>query len=300
LAERNVAADAARGKSSSAPKTVKQTADSRFDADIQAVRDRTAALIEEQRITGLSYQAQEQRRMSLDLEQSALADLREEARRKGQTDLENIKLSSDQVAKIREASAAYAEQAEALRRVQEAQQRADDAASEFYDTFKSETMDAITGTKSLGEALGNVAKKLGDMLLSRAFDSLFAPSTSSSSGGSLGGIFSAIGGIFREKGGPVKKGQPYIVGEKRPEVFVPDQSGTILPKVPSAPTMPNLAQVASSRAASMSLTFAPVLNAPGADKAEVAMLRRDLAKMKAELPGQVVKTVENARNRRKL
>jgi hypothetical protein len=36
----------------------------------------------------------------------------------------------------------------------------------------------------------------------------------------------------REHGGPVKKGQPYIVGEKRPEVFVPDQNGTILPKVP--------------------------------------------------------------------
>lgn len=34
---------------------------------------------------------------------------------------------------------------------------------------------------------------------------------------------------FREKGGPVKAGHPYIVGEKRPELFVPDRSGTILP-----------------------------------------------------------------------
>ena len=34
---------------------------------------------------------------------------------------------------------------------------------------------------------------------------------------------------FRENGGPVEKGKPYIVGEKRPELFVPDRNGTILP-----------------------------------------------------------------------
>lgn len=38
----------------------------------------------------------------------------------------------------------------------------------------------------------------------------------------------------REHGGPVTKGQPYVVGEKRPEVFVPNQSGMILPRVPAA------------------------------------------------------------------
>ncbi len=32
-----------------------------------------------------------------------------------------------------------------------------------------------------------------------------------------------------EHGGPVQRGMPYIVGERRPEVFVPDQNGTILP-----------------------------------------------------------------------
>lgn len=37
---------------------------------------------------------------------------------------------------------------------------------------------------------------------------------------------------LREAGGPVRKGQPYVVGEKRPELFVPDSNGTILPSVP--------------------------------------------------------------------
>lgn len=40
----------------------------------------------------------------------------------------------------------------------------------------------------------------------------------------------------RETGGPVTAGTPYIVGERRPELFVPNQSGTILPYVPSSIT----------------------------------------------------------------
>lgn len=41
----------------------------------------------------------------------------------------------------------------------------------------------------------------------------------------------AMFGGFREQGGPVEAGRAYIVGERRPEVFVPTQSGTILPSV---------------------------------------------------------------------
>lgn len=32
-------------------------------------------------------------------------------------------------------------------------------------------------------------------------------------------------------GGPVRRGQPYIVGERRPEVFIPDSNGRIIPRV---------------------------------------------------------------------
>ena len=44
---------------------------------------------------------------------------------------------------------------------------------------------------------------------------------------------SVIGGLFRANGGPVKAGQPYIVGERQAELFVPNRSGTILPSVPT-------------------------------------------------------------------
>jgi hypothetical protein len=36
----------------------------------------------------------------------------------------------------------------------------------------------------------------------------------------------------RHTGGRATRGMPYIVGEKRPELFVPDSNGTILPRVP--------------------------------------------------------------------
>lgn len=36
----------------------------------------------------------------------------------------------------------------------------------------------------------------------------------------------------REFGGSVVKGRPYIVGEKRPELFVPNTNGTIIPRLP--------------------------------------------------------------------
>jgi hypothetical protein len=48
----------------------------------------------------------------------------------------------------------------------------------------------------------------------------------------------AIGAIIaaasaREYGGPVVAGRPYIVGEKRPELFVPSQNGYVMSSVPS-------------------------------------------------------------------
>ena len=52
-------------------------------------------------------------------------------------------------------------------------------------------------------------------------------------------VISNTGKVFsgkkdgKEHGGRVSSGGAYIVGEKRPELFVPDRSGTILPSVPS-------------------------------------------------------------------
>jgi len=50
----------------------------------------------------------------------------------------------------------------------------------------------------------------------------------------IAGMAVAVSG--RERGGPVRAGMPYIVGERRPELFVPALDGMILPTVPDGMT----------------------------------------------------------------
>jgi hypothetical protein len=66
----------------------------------------------------------------------------------------------------------------------------------------------------------------------------YLSSQSKSLAGKFGGGSSSpgSGSTFtnrREFGGPVSKGRAYIVGEKRPELFVPNTNGVIVPQVPS-------------------------------------------------------------------
>ncbi|UXN61564.1 tape measure protein [Phyllobacterium zundukense] len=292
LADYKVPAKATKAKGAPA---VKKTADSRFNDDIQATKDRTAALAEETAMVGKGYEAQERRRMALDLEQSALADLREEARRKGQTDLENIKLSDDQKAKIDEVSAAYANQANELRKVQDAQDKSEQAAGEFYDTFKSGAIDAITGAKSLGDALSDLAKKLGDMLLNQAFDSLFKPASGNDAGGSFGNIFSGLGKIMGFAGGTNNApGGLAWVGEKGPELMNVPKGAQIIPNHRlTAPSMPPLRGV-SGGGQSVVVNFNPTIDNRGASVEAVARTEQALAQMRRELPATIVATVRKA------
>lgn len=175
------------GKKAADSKTHSKTTNQQIDDDIQAIRDRTAALQAELQTVGLSYQEQEKRRVAIDLEQAALAKLRDEAIKKGQTDLSGIALSAEHRAKIDEVSAAYGRQADELRVVQERQDEITRASDEFYGSFKSGVMDAITGARSLSEALSDVLNKLSEMLLNSAFDALFKPA-SGGGGGYLSGL----------------------------------------------------------------------------------------------------------------
>lgn len=80
-------------------------------------------------------------------------------------------------------------------------------------------------------------------------------------GGGAGGVKSIANILGRASGGPVNAGQPYIVGEKRPELFVPRVSGTIVP---------SLAGIGGQ---AVNLT----VNAPGATAETVMLIRRELA-----------------------
>jgi len=108
--------------------------------------------------------------------------------------------------------------------------------------------DAAMGTKTLGEAaisvLNDLKRKLIEVAIQQAVSGL-----GNFLGTALGSIFG--GGVtktptpsltpaqqvsrftfMKADGGAVRANQPYIVGERQPELFVPRASGTIIPSVP--------------------------------------------------------------------
>jgi hypothetical protein len=77
---------------------------------------------------------------------------------------------------------------------------------------------AVEGTKSLADVASQVLRQVANILLQ------FGVNTA------LGGI-PGLSAFFpgRAAGGPVTGGKPYMVGEKGPELFVPNSSGNIVP-----------------------------------------------------------------------
>lgn len=128
-----------------------------------------------------------------------------------------------------EAKKAVQDKNEALEQSKKLQEFIGSSMSSFFS-------DIISGGKNASDALMNLTKRLADAALQAALlgqgplASLFG--TASSSAGGVGGLVGALFGGFRASGGPVSPGQAYVVGEKRPELFVPRTPGVILPKVP--------------------------------------------------------------------
>lgn len=91
--------------------------------------------------------------------------------------------------------------------------------------------------------LDNLAEDLADLVMGA-----FKGSSGGSGGGWLSTIFNTLAGA-RATGGPVTAGQSYLVGERRPEVFVPNVNGTIIPSVNAA--MAQTQKAASYQAAPM-------------------------------------------------
>lgn len=109
----------------------------------------------------------------------------------------------------------------------EAAQRLEDnarnAARHFVDVLASDNIWEAAGAKFREAAFNG---------LEDFFTNLFRQMGSGEGGGLFGSIARGVGGFFggaRAMGGPVTAGRAYVVGERRPEVFVPNQSGRILP-----------------------------------------------------------------------
>jgi len=88
-------------------------------------------------------------------------------------------------------------------------------------TISTGIVNALIEAKSVSEALGNVLNNVARQLLQLGVNSLLQVAFPGSS------LFSALPGFAN--GGRPAVGRPSVVGERGPELFVPDRAGTILP-----------------------------------------------------------------------
>jgi len=149
--------------------------------------------------------------------------------------LENKRgLTEDQIKAELEATTALFEQqdaTEAITKANELRLKQDEAlkkkldeqkqkAEELDNAFRTGIVDALTaaieGTKSLGDSLLGVIKSMAKLILQQKLLN------------ALKG-FSFTGFLGFADGGRPPVGRPSIVGERGPELFVPDRAGTIIP-----------------------------------------------------------------------
>jgi hypothetical protein len=166
-----------------------------------------------------------------------------------------------------------------------AAKKTDDVTREFAVTIFSAFEDAILQGKKLDEVLRSLALGLGRLVLRKTVTEPLETAVSNSIKSS--GFGDWFSGLFKAEGGPVYAGDPYIVGEQGPEMFVPQASGSIVP---------NRALGGSNGARGGDLYV--TINAPGADAAALARVQVSIMQLKASFDARAVSAVARAFNRR--
>jgi tape measure domain-containing protein len=187
-----------------------------------------------------------------------------------QLELENaavkagLTLTPERTAAIAALAETYATAKVAAEQLDESQKDLKASAEAWAGTLKDATRgfiaDLVAG-KSAAEAFGNVLSKVADQFLTLGLNNLFG-----TGGFNIAGLFG--GTSTRATGGPAYAGNPTLVGEKGPEIFVPSSPGKVIP---------------NSQLGGGSVTFAPVIDARGADVAAVARLERVVQDMSAQI-----------------
>ena len=128
---------------------------------------------------------------------------------------DNKDLTEEQVKQSLQATAALKEQVKALENLESMYASIGQSISSgIVDALSA----AVEGTKSLADVASQTLRQVANILLQFGVNTAL---------GGIPGLSSFFPG--RATGGPVSGGTPYMVGEKGPELFVPNTSGTIVP-----------------------------------------------------------------------
>jgi len=136
---------------------------------------------------------------------------------------------------------------DAVEQAQLRQQQIIDQLTPATEAFAGALVDTVTGAQTAQEAFANFLRSVANMLADTAkkmiaqyiaigIARMFAGLPKMSSGQTIditavdANVVNSLGGLTpRANGGPVGAGQPYMVGERGPELFVPGAQGNIVP-----------------------------------------------------------------------
>ncbi len=184
-----------------------------------------------------------------------------------------------------------------------------DIAKDFFGGFTQDLLNGVSAMDALANAASRLGSKLLDMAMDQAISSLFGNLMGAFGGGvgfqantTLGNFLKGIPGFAN--GTNSAPGGLSLVGERGPELLNIPRGGQVIPNdilrnmtAPrlTGPRVPSLP--ASSGRNVVSVNFAPVINAPNADKEGLARVEGQLAKMRQELPAIVVQTVRESQSK---
>ncbi len=168
--------------------------------------------------------------------------------------------------------------------------------------------DGITDVIMNAESLGDVFKRVADQIIADLLriaiqqaivrplaNALFGEGAGGGGGGGLlGSLFASFAG-GRATGGTIPTGQFAVVGEEGPELAFAGPGGMGIMSNPASRALMN---GGGGRGTTVSIPIS--IDATGADAAAIARVNAKLDELRSELPGRIVSTVQEARDRRVL
>ncbi len=216
--------------------TKKQAAEEKKKADeAEKIAKASAARVqslEDQTLLASALTAEERQQFERQIEMRKLLEqkgvLTDEQLRKEVEALTNLYEQEDATARItaenkRQAEEREKAQKEEAERVEELKDKYKQVGDAIKSNVTDAIMDAIEGTKSLGESALGIMKDLANQFLRMGINQAF---------GALGGGGGLLGMLFgggKASGGTVQGGRSYMVGERGPELFTPGRTGSIAP-----------------------------------------------------------------------
>lgn len=158
---------------------------------------------------------------------------------------------------------------------------------EAWKSVKAGAIDALDAIIVQGQNAGEVIGSLLKMLASEVFKAALSGETTGVGGGIISAVSDFFGGMLgRAGGGPVNRGQPYMVGENGPELFVPSASGRIMRN--------------GSGGGGQSVVVNQSFVFEGVNAATVTMLRNEAGRIADQVRREVAPIMVNAQRRNQL